>query len=172
MGPHRYNIAVGTPLILFALLSAFLSDRGSRHIFPIGEYKLDMPVAGFPGLKEFSPTEYSVLGRPFDGETDFDAPPVVFLGRSWQLQLGTVHGKIYKIAPYLLLKDKQDANAAAMESLRHCTAKLGKPSEQRSGFFVWDASDGNVVLQTAEVLDGFSVNMFLTSRSARTFTKK
>ena len=96
----------------------------------------------------------------------------MFLGRSWQLQLGTVHGKIYKIAPYLLLKDKQDANAAAMESLRYCTAELGKPAEERSGFFVWDASEGNVILQTAESADGFSVSLFLTSRSVKNFKKK
>jgi hypothetical protein len=168
LGPHRYNIVVGTPLILFALFPAFLSDKSSRHVFPIAEYKLDAPVAGFPGLKEFSPTEYTVLGSPFEGETDYNAPPVVFLGRHWQLQLGTVHGKIYKIAPYLLLKNKQDANEAAMETLRYCTTELGKPAEQRSGFFVWDASDGNVVLQTAESADGFSVSIFLTSRSVRT----
>lgn len=62
-------------------------------------------------------------------------PPVMFLGRAWQLQLGTVQGKIYKIAPYLLLKDKQDANAVAMESLQYCTAELGRPAEQRIGLF-------------------------------------
>jgi hypothetical protein len=105
----------------------------------------------------------------FEGETDYDMPPVIFLGRSWQLQLGTVHGKIYKIAPFLLLKDKQDADAAAMESLRYCTDELGKPPEQRSGFFVWHASDGNVVLQTAELADGFYVGLFLTSISVKSF---
>ena len=82
----------------------------------------------------------------------------MFLGRAWQLQLGTVDGKIYKIAPYLLLKEKQDANAVAMESLRYCISNLGEPVEQRSAFFVWDALDGNVILQTAELADGFSVS--------------
>ena len=48
LGPHRFNIAVGTPLILFALFPAFLGNKASRHIFPIAEYKLDAPVAGFP----------------------------------------------------------------------------------------------------------------------------
>jgi len=180
MGPHKFNIAVGTPLVLFALFSALLSARSAaqnknisaRHIFPIGQYKLDAPVAGLSDLKEFSATEYSVLGRPFEGETDYDTHPVVFLGRSWHLQLGTVHGRIYKIAPYLLLEDKQDADAAAIESLRYCTAELGNPSEQRSGFFVWDTSDGNVVLQIAELADGFSVSLFLTSRSVSAFKKK
>jgi hypothetical protein len=180
LGPHKHSIAVGAPLILFALCSAFFSERATaqnknvsaRHIFPVGKYKLDAPVAGLSDLKEFSPTEYSALRHTFEGETVYDTPPVIFLGRSWQLQLGTVHGKIYKIASYLLLKDKQDANAAAMESLRYCTAELGKPVERGSGLFVWHASDGNVVLQTGELADDFCVNIFLTSKSVMTFKQK
>jgi hypothetical protein len=177
LGPHRYSIAVGSPLILFAFFCVLstgtsTAQKNSRHIFSIGEYKLDGPVAGFSGLEEFSPTEYSILGRPFEGETNYNAPPVTFLGRSWELQLATVDGNIYKIAPSLFLKRKQDADAVVLESLRYCTAELGKPTEKWTGFFIWHAADGNVVLQTAEVADGVSVSLFLTSRSVRNFKRK
>ena len=179
VGPHKYNIAVGAPLVLFGLVSLLNTKaegqntlNSNRQIFSVGEYKLDATVAGFSGLTEFSPKEYAVLGRAFEGETDYDARPVMFLGRSWQLQLATVHGRIYKIAPYVILKDKGEANALAIESLHYCTAQLGKPTEQRTGFFVWDAIDGNVVLQTAEIAEGFSVSIFLTSQSVKTFKKK
>lgn len=170
--PHWYSIVVGTPFILFAMFAGRSSDASADRIFPIGDYKLDEPVVGLSGLKEFTPTEYSVMGRRFEGETDYDAPSVMFLGRSWQLQLGTVHGKIYKIAPYLKLREKQDASTVAMECLRYCTVKLGKPAEQRTGFFVWDARDGNAILQTAELADGFGVSIFLTSSSVKNFKRK
>jgi hypothetical protein len=113
-----------------------------------------------------------VIGRPFEGETDYDAPPVLFLEHSWQLQLGTVKGKIFKIAPYLQFTDKEAANEVAMKTLTYCTEEFGKPTEQRTGFFVWDAADGNVILQTGEIGDGFFVNLFLTSGLVKSFKRK
>ena len=180
LGPHKFNIAVGAPLIVFAISSLLLVTKSAAqngtssasHIFPVGEYKLDSQVPNLPNLKEFSRTEYSVLGRPFEGETDYDAPPVIFLDHSWQLQLGTVKGKIYKIAPYLQFTDKRDANAVAMKTLTYCTGALGKQTEERTSFFVWDAVDGNVILQTGETSEGFFVNLFLTSMSVKSFKRK
>jgi hypothetical protein len=180
LGPHKFNIAVGMPLIVFAIFSLLLGSKSAAqngstsasHIFPVGEYKLDAQVPNLPNLKEFTRAEYSVLGRPFEGETDYDAPPVIFLEYSWQLQLGTVKGKIYKIAPYLRFTDKQDANAVAMTILTYCTGAFGKPTDQRTGFFVWDTIDGNVILQTGEIADEFYVNLFLTSKSVRSFKRK
>jgi len=111
------------------------------------------------------------MGRRFVGDRNYNAPAVMFLGRQWKLQLGTVHGKIYKIAPYILVKEKKEANVVAMDTLRFCTEKLGKPSEQKTGLFVWDTTDGNVVLQTAETAEGPAVNLFLTSKSVRKFKR-
>jgi len=180
LGSHRYSILVGAPLMLFALVSLTLgrqvaSQSGStlaRPSFPVGQYKLDDSTEGITGLIEFSAAEYAIMGRQFEGERNYNAPAVMFLGRQWKLQLGTVHGKIYKIAPYILVKEKKEANVVAMETLRFCTEKLGKPSEQKTGLFVWDTTDGNVVLQTAETAEGLAVNLFLTSRSVRKFKRK
>ncbi len=180
LGSHRYSILVGAPLILFALVSLGFGKQGTsqaesfpaRPSFPVGQYKLDASVEGMTGLIEFSTAEYAIMGRQFEDERNYNAPAVMFLGRQWKLQLGTVHGKIYKIAPYILLKEKKEANVVAMDTLRFCTEKLGKPSEQKTGLFVWDTSDGNVVLQTAETAEGLAVNLFLTSRSVRKFKQK
>jgi hypothetical protein len=143
----------------------------ARNTFSIGEYRLDATIEGLVGLVEFSPDEYAIMGRNFDGERNYNAPPVNFLGRSWKLMLGTVHGRIYKTAPYLELRNKQEANPIAMETLLYCTEQLGKPSKQETGLFIWDTSDGNVILQTAEIADGFGINLFLTSRAIRNFTR-
>lgn len=180
LGSHKYSILVGVPLILFALVSlvsgrqvaAQTGSTPARSSFPIGQYKLDTSVDGLTGLTEFSTAEYAIMGRQFEGEKNYNGPPVMFLGRQWNLQLGTVHGKIYKIAPYLELKDKKEANVVAMEALRYCTDKLGKPSEQKTGLFIWNTSDGNVVLQTAETAEGLAVNLFITSRSVRNFKRR
>jgi len=147
--------------------------NSSKHpSLAVGQYRLDTSIEGVTGLTEFSAAEYAIVEREFKGEKDYNAPPVMFLGREWKLQVGTVHGKTYKIAPYLLLGDKAEANAAAMDTLRYCTEKLGKPSEQETGLFIWDTSDGNVILQTGETAEGFSVSLFLTSGSVRRFERK
>jgi hypothetical protein len=111
------------------------------------------------------------MGRQFEGEINYNAPVLVFLGRPWKLMLGTVNGKVYKIAPYLELDNKQEANPIAMETLRYCTEHLGQPAAQNTGMFIWDTTDGNVVLQTAETAEGLEINLFITSRAVRNFKK-
>lgn len=150
----------------------FQGAAARQSIFAIGKYKLDAPIEGLTGLVEFSPAEYAAMGRQFEGEKSYNAPPVTFLGRSWQLMLGSVNGRIYKIAVYLTPKTKQEANPAAMETLRYCTEKLGRPASQETGLFTWDTSDGNVVLQTAVTAEGLAINLFLTSRAVRSFRGK
>lgn len=140
--------------------------------FPVGTYKLDAPIDGVSGLVEFSFDEYRVFGRVFEGEKDFHAPEVSFLDRPWKLMLGTVDGKIFKIAPYLEFVSKQEANPVAMATLQYCTQMLGKPSRPQVGLFCWDTSDGNTILQTAETGEGLSINLFLTSRAVREFKKR
>jgi hypothetical protein len=48
---------------------------------PIGNYRLDMPVGGVTGLKEFSQAEYAVYGRHFEREKNYNAPALDFLNR-------------------------------------------------------------------------------------------
>jgi hypothetical protein len=148
---------------------SFRAKSAARTSFPIGEYILDASIDGLTGLVEFSPTEYATMGREFEGETHYNAPPVTFLGRPWKMMLGTVHGRVYKIAPYLELATKQEANPIAVEVLRHCTGELGRPSSQKTGLFIWDTTDGNVILQTAETSAGLAINLFVTSHAVRGF---
>jgi hypothetical protein len=49
--------------------------------------------------------------------------------------------------------------------------QLGKPAEQKTGLFIWDTTDGNVILQTAETVEGLAINLFLTSSSVRKFER-
>ena len=177
-GTHLYSFGVAGLLFVHAFLvwkagrQASPRDRGTRRAsFPIGPYRLDASIDGIPDLREFSSAEYAVMGRQFDGERNYNAPPVEFLGRRWNLMLGTVNRKIYKIAPFLEAGSKEEANPIAIATLRYCTETLGKPDSQKTGLFVWDTSDGNMILQTAETERGLAINLFVTSRDVRNFRR-
>jgi len=143
----------------------------TRPSFPVGSYRLGMRINNPRELVEFTPAEYAVFGRDFRGEVGYHAPPVRFLDMTWKLMLGTVNGEVYKLAPYLELQSKGEANKAAWTALCHCRAELGEPSQQQTGLFVWDTTDGNVILQTGECADGFAVNIFATSSAVRSYER-
>ena len=147
----------------------FKQKPSTCSCFPIGEYCFDMQIETIKGLKELSSNEYAVMNKTFKGEQIFHAPPVMFLGRSWKIMLGTVYGRAYKIAAYLELHDKNEANRAALGTLYYCKQQLGKPTEQKTGFFFWKTVDGNVLLQTAETTEGFGINLFVTSSTVNNF---
>jgi hypothetical protein len=185
------NLLIGVPLLLVACLSVWLlspapliaqangeylkpmgwslQEKAAERRFSVGKYHLDMSVDSLPGLTEFTEKEYEVMGRTFQGEANYNAPPVEFLGRPWKLMLGTVNRHVYKIAPYLELQDKTEANRMALATLGYCTAQLGKPVNERAGIFTWKTSDGNVILQTGAAADGFAVNLFVTTKNVSTF---
>lgn len=145
-------------------------SKPSRPAFAIGTYSLNQTVPS-AGLREFSEAEYTTMGRQFKGEQNFNAPTVQFLGYSWKLQLGTVASRVYKIASYLSFPSKQAANPAAMAALQYCTEQLGKPTSQETGLFIWDTTDGNVILSTADTAEGLNINLFLTSNAVKHFER-
>jgi hypothetical protein len=140
--------------------------------FDIGPYKLDMSIVGLEGLVEITTAEYKVLPKTFKGENIFKAPDVSFLGFSWNIMLGVVGGKIYKISPSLMLQGKSQADEAAMKVLVYCKSKLGEPAQQQTASFMWHTSDGNVILENFETSFGFVINLFFTSHAVRSFQKR
>src|SRR5438046_197602 len=143
----------------------------TRPSFQVGSYKLGMLINNPCELGEFSPAEYAVFGRKFRGEVCYHAPPVTFLDMTWKLMISTVNGEIYKLAPFLEFQSKDEGNKAAWTALCNCRAELGEPSQQQTGLFIWDTTDGNVILQTGECADGFTVNIFVTSMAVRTYQR-
>jgi len=144
-------------------------DSSKPASFAIGPYKLDMSIVSLKGLAEISPAEYKVLPKTFKGEKIFKAPDVSFWGFSWDVRLGVVNGKIYKISPSLMLQGKKGEEELAIKEkiLSYCKAKLGQPAEQSGLSIIWDTSDGNVVLQGLQTPFGFVINLFLTSSAVK-----
>jgi hypothetical protein len=136
---------------------------------PIGKYMLDMGIGGLTGLTEFSSAEYAIYGRQFDAEKNYNAPGAYFLDRPWKVALGTVRGKVYKIALYFESENLQSALHVATDVMQFCRKQLGQPSKQQGLVSMWDAPDGNVVLQLAKVGSVYVVNVFETSESVRSF---
>jgi hypothetical protein len=136
----------------------------------IGGYRFDMPVEGVPGLTEFSQAEYAIYGRRFTGEKNYNAPCIDFLERRWNVALGTVGGKVYKIALFFESESKNTVIEVPTAVVQYCQQRLGRASEQQETIYIWDATDGNVVLQPGKYGSTYQINLFETSRSIRTFT--
>src|SRR5713226_7448032 len=135
----------------------FQDKAAPPETFAVGRYRLDGSIEGLGGLIEFSPSENAAMGRQFVGEKNYNALPVSFLGRPWEVMVQAVHGRICAIAPYLLAANRQDAERIATESFHYCAERLGKPAEQKSGIFRWRTNDGSVMLRTEETADGFRI---------------
>jgi hypothetical protein len=131
-----------------------------------------MSTDGLTGLTEFSETEYSVYGRNFDGEKNFHAPGVQLVNRSWKVDLGTVKGKVYKIAFYFESDSKNTVIDVSTDLMQYLQQRLGQPSEQQQTVYIWDTSDGNVVMQFGKVQTTYMINLFETSRAVRSFLPK
>jgi hypothetical protein len=157
---------------MIKLRSLFSRSEPSAHIdFKVGSYRLDAPTGDITGLVEFSPEEYALMPKLFKHEISYNAPPVLFLDRQWNLMLQAVNGKVSKIAPYMELTAKTEADKIASDVLTFCLRQLGRPSKRRAGRVIWDANNGNVILEAAECSDGLNINLFLTSRSLRAFER-
>jgi hypothetical protein len=66
----------------------------------------------------------------------------------WNVHFQSVQGRNTRITLYVVLTDQKEANQTKMQALNYCRATLGQPAEEKNGSYVWDAADGNVVLQS------------------------
>jgi hypothetical protein len=145
-------------LIVYGAASALTVAAQSRKpsmthsaSLPIGKYKLDMPIDGLTGLTKFSQAEYAAFVRRFEGEANYHAPAVDFVNRRWKVDIGTVGGKVYKIALYFESDSKDTVIDISTDVGQLCQQRLGPPSKPQETVFVWDTPDGNVVMQFGKV---------------------
>jgi len=183
---HSRNIVTALVLILGGLGYAWASgtvrqspragsDRPSREGLPpsfaIGRYRINAPASSWKDLVELTPGEYKFFARVFKNERTYEAPPATFLGRPWKVMLGTVDGRIYKVAAFVEFDDKPEAERVTSAAMHYCTSQLGKPAEEKPGLVTWDTRDGNVILQTASIMGTVTVNVFVTSSAVRSFAR-
>jgi hypothetical protein len=147
------------------------ANTTSSASLPIDKYKLDMSIEGLNGLTEFSETDYLIYGRNFDGEVNYHAPDVMIFNRQWKVDIGTVKGRVYKIAFYFESESRDTVIDVSADMVRYIQQKLGKPSEQNDTDFIWiwDTPDGNVLMQFGRVETTYMINLFETSRIVKSF---
>jgi hypothetical protein len=124
-----------------------------------------MPIDGLSGLTEFSQAQYTTFGRRFEGEKNFNAPSLEFLKHRWKVAIGTVGDRVYKIALSFETDSMDTVMDLSSDILAYCQLQLGCTSEQQETIFVWDAPDGNVVLQFERVGSTYMIDLFETSSS-------
>jgi hypothetical protein len=144
----------------------------SSASLPIGKYRLGMSTDGLTGLNEFSETEYSIYGRNFNSERNFHAPGVQWMNCWWNVDLGAVRGKVYKIALYFESSSRDAVIDVSMELMQYLQQRLGEPSEQQPTIYIWDMAEGNVVMQFGKVGATYMINLFETSMAARSFLQR
>ncbi|MGD1020580.1 MAG: hypothetical protein ABSA12_14800 [Verrucomicrobiia bacterium] len=145
-----------------------LHKTGSLTVmdFYVGCYSLETNIADLHILSELSSQEYEFFPRVFKGEVIYHAVPVELLGRKWEFMVSLVNGRIIKWAASLELRENEVAEMV-QSTFQHCEWSLGSPTEEKQGWFFWDKSDGNVILQVAQLADVFDISIFATSREIR-----
>ena len=133
--------------------------------FSLGDYRLNMPLASLGDLRELTEEEYLHLPRQLRGEAIYHAPPANFLGHDWDMMIGMVDGEVYKLGASLEIDDLRLGVEVIQAAFKASEIQLGTPTEEKQGLFVWDTTDGNVILQTASIMGTVGVNIYATSRA-------
>jgi len=135
--------------------------------FALDNYRLDRPHPPGTTLRELTHDEYRVFPRHFVGEAIYHAPPAEFVGHRWDVMIGMINERPYKLAAFLRMEGWEEADPIIEAAFKRCDLQLGTPSEERQGLYVWDTEDGNVILQTTFIADSIALNIYVTSGEIR-----
>jgi len=142
-----------------------------RPVFSLGRYKLCANVRDLPGLEEFSSQDYANTPLTFRGEKIYIGDELSFLTHRWGLLVAAVNGEVYKIALAWIIRNPSEARDVVDAATNYCNQQLGNPSEKSRGLTMWNAMDGNVILQVAENMGMPSISIFATSARAGVFQR-
>lgn len=133
---------------------------------------LRCPLSAVEGLRPLPWVERVVMRRTFRGEIIMLGPSLDWLGRRWDVRLASVNDTIYKVALEAGTPDRTSAEDLSIAVYTRLEKELGSPSQSAAAVFLWDADDGNAVLQLANVSGDRRVMVFLTSNVVRTFARR
>jgi hypothetical protein len=136
-------------------------DTTSSEVISMGPYKLDTRVASYPQLVQFSRLEYEQYRLA--SEETFKAPPVVFLGSAWEVEISSVGGWVHGITAQSA-SDPLTTSLLRKSAFRHYQNKFGEPTKTGPGVAVWQSRSGQIDLCHDEE-DTCAVIIGLTSAS-------
>jgi len=139
----------------------------------IGEFWLGQKVSEARGLTELTPAEYLAFAnsgwvRAFRDERIFKGPDrAPFQGAFWNLMVGTTGGRIFKLSLQKVTYDPTPRSGELFLRMReYFTHELGPASSHSVSpeRHIWDAPEGNVVLEKLDSKEGHAVDIFLTAK--------
>ena len=141
----------------------------------IGNYSLTQKIECAQGLKEFSEEEYFMaetvgMKRMLEDEKMFNGPAIEFASVPWETTtIGSTKGRIYKICLQLNSSSKKSAKDILSTVVKFINNKVGRYNEHPflSDKFIWDTTEGNIILYRMTRFNIHSVNIFFTSNIIR-----
>jgi hypothetical protein len=103
----------------------------------------------------------------FEGGQIWHAPEAAFMDLKWDTILGTVHGAIYKIS-IQWTGPRHQAGKTYRELAIYCTKHYRNSAKSMA---LWDASDGNIILDITNIGAESILNAFVTSEKVRQFRR-
>jgi hypothetical protein len=141
----------------------------TNNCFAVGSYVLDQTPQEFTLLRFFSDAELALLDRDvvFVGERVAHAPSVNFEGLEWDVVLGLVGDIVYKISVQWT-GPRAEAGRVARTLMIRCTTDYGS-ANSISGAQLWDARNGNIILQSQNFGGEAILVLSITSNAVATF---
>jgi hypothetical protein len=141
----------------------------------IGNYFLTQEIGPDIGLKEFSEEEYFMaenfgMKRMLEDEKMFNGISVEFASIPWETTtIGSTKGKIYKICLQLNSTSKKSAKEVLNTVVKFINKEIGRYNEHPflSDKYIWDTTEGNIILYRMNRFNIHSVNVFFTSNIIR-----
>jgi hypothetical protein len=139
----------------------------------IGSYHLDMKTSDGGPLVELTSIEKQALNASiqFKGERIYHAQSANFAGVGWDIVLGAVDDRVYKISALLIVHNREQLDATWRNVDSLLRPPLGSPESVTPSMVAWDTEDGNVVMNRTETAGAYAFVLTLTSRAVTTFTR-
>jgi len=141
----------------------------------IGNYFLTQEIDSTQGLIEFSEEEYFMaenleMKRILEDEKMFNGSSVEFASIPWEsTTIGSTKGMIYKICLQLNNTSKKNAKKVLNTVVDFINKEIGRYNEHPflSDKYIWDTTEGNIILYRMSRFNIHSVNIFFTSNIIR-----
>jgi len=139
----------------------------------IGPYRLGMNTAEASKVVELTSAERRALNATveFKNERIYHAPPGEFADATWEIVLGAVDGRVYKVSALLVLENREQRDKMWRKLDAVLRTPLGTPATAAAAIVIWDTEDGNVVMNRADAGRGYAVVLTLTSRAVTGFVR-
>ena len=136
----------------------------------IGNYYLTQNINSATGLKVFSEEEYKLsekagMKRMFDNEEMYYGQDVNFASILWDsTTVGSINGKIYKIAIQLIGVDKKKSNWVLNTVVDFINKYIGKYNKHPflSDKYIWFTEEQSVFLNKRQMRDINAINLIFT----------